>query len=241
MGNDGDMKQLLGIILLLLHAHTVLGADFIKELEKGNQQKIVTYGTSLTDGAAWVAQMHAELNRQFPGQPIIANRAQGGMWSGWGVTNLETRVLNENPDVVFLEFAINDAYLDYHTSVTQSRANLEDMIDRIQARNKNCQIFLLTMNPPTNNLDRFEPRGPHLDRRPNYQAYYEVYRQVARKRKLTLIDLNKSWEKLLREDKARFDRLVLDGIHPNALGAEEIITPEVLKVILKGRAPKRAK
>jgi acyl-CoA thioesterase-1 len=229
------------IILLLLSAHVLSGADFVRQLEKGHQQKIVTYGTSLTAGAAWVTQMQSELDRQFPGLPIMANRAQGAMWSGWGVTNLDARVLQENPDVVFIEFAINDAYLDYHTSVEQSRANLENMIDRLLAQNKNCQIILLTMNPPTNNPDRFEPRGPHLDQRPNYQAYYNVYRQVARKRKLTLIDLNKSWEKLLREDQARFDRLVLDGIHPNELGAREIITPEILKVILRGRAPKRVK
>jgi hypothetical protein len=50
------------------------------------------------------------------------------MWSKWGVDNLETRVIQKKPDTVFIEFAINDAYLEYKTTIEMARSNLVNMI-----------------------------------------------------------------------------------------------------------------
>ncbi len=79
------------------------------------------------------------------------------MWSKWGVDNLDARVLTKKPDTVFIEFAINDAYLDYKTSVSDARRNLANMIDRILSSKADTEIILMTMTPPT---------GIHLERRP---------------------------------------------------------------------------
>ncbi|MCX7048258.1 MAG: hypothetical protein NTX50_22585 [Candidatus Sumerlaeota bacterium] len=54
---------------------------FVANLEKGTSQTIITYGTSLTQGGAWVKQLQAALNGKFPGKAKVINSAQGGMWS----------------------------------------------------------------------------------------------------------------------------------------------------------------
>ena len=109
----------------------------------------------------------------------VINSGQGSSWSKWGVDNLDTRVIAKKPDTVFIEFGINDAYLPYKTSVADARANLETMITRILEAKPDTEIILMTMNPPT---------GVHLDRRPGFKDYYEMYRDVAKERKILLSD-----------------------------------------------------
>ena len=142
------------------------------------------------------------------------------MWSGWGVTNLDKRVIAKAPDAVLIEFAINDAFLQYTTSVEDCRRNLENMINRIQKARPACEIILMTMNPPV---------GVHLERRPKIEDYYAVYREVAKRRGLRLIDHEPNWQKVLKDGEAEFKKLVPDGIHPSALGCEKIILPELLR------------
>ena len=103
-------------------------SQLVKNLKAGKTQTIVTYGTSLTSGGAWVRQLDAALKARWPGQARVVNSGAGGMWSTWGVDNLDARVIEKKPDTLFIEFGINDAYLDYKTSVVKARANLENMI-----------------------------------------------------------------------------------------------------------------
>jgi lysophospholipase L1-like esterase len=203
----------------------------VANLKAGKPQTIVTYGTSLTAGGAWVGQMKEALAGKFPGLVTVINSGQGGMWSKWGVENLEARVIAKKPDTVLIEFGINDAFLEYQTSVAAAQSNLVRMIERIQAANAATEIILMTMNPPI---------GVHLERRPNYRAYYDMYRAVAKGRKLRLIDHQANWESLLTRDKDRFAKYVPDGIHPGREGCEKMITPEILTALgIGAEAPAR--
>lgn len=189
-------------------------------LKAGKAQTLVTYGTSLTAGGAWVGQLQSALKAQWPALIMVTNSGQGGMWSKWGVDNLDARVIAKKPDTVLIEFAINDAFLEYKTTVEQAQENLNTMIDRIQKANPDTEIILMTMNPPIE---------VHLERRPNYKAYYEMYRTVAKTRKLQLIDHNALWEPIAANDLPLFKKYVPDGIHPGAEGCTKVITPELLK------------
>jgi len=104
--------------------------------------------------------------------------------------------------------------------VTQARANLETMIDRILAANKSCEIILMVMNPPI---------SFHLEQRPKIEDYYQMYRDVAKERKLLLVDHYVNWEPILKKDKALFNKYVPDGIHPGDEGCTKVITPAILK------------
>ena len=191
-------------------------------LESGKQQTIVTYGTSLTAGGAWVKQLQQALDSSYPGKAKVINSGKGAMWSKWGVDNLDKRVIEKNPDTVFIEFAINDAFLRYKTSVKQAQSNLENMIDRILKAHPKCEIILMVMNPPV---------GVHLERRPKIKDYYQIYREVAKERKFLLIDHYPQWEKILNKDAELFNKYVPDGIHPGPEGCKAVITPHMTKAL----------
>ncbi len=197
-------------------------ARFTGHLKAGKAQTVVTYGTSLTAGGAWVGQFGAALEAGWPGLAKVVNSGQGAMWSKWGVDHLDERVIAKKPDAVLIEFGINDAFLEYKTPVAEARANLLQMIDRILAAKADTEIILMTMNPPV---------GVHLERRPAIAEYYEMYRSVAKERGLRLVDHAANWAPLLADDRARFDRYVPDGIHPGAEGCQQVITPALLKAL----------
>lgn len=210
----------LAILTLVSNVFAGERSNLVSNLKAGKQQTLVVYGTSLTAAGAWVGQLQKVLNEQYPGQATLINSGEGAMWSKWGADNLDTRVIQKKPDTVLIEFAINDAYLDYKTSVAEARSNLTNMIDRILASKPETEIILMTMNPPI---------GVHLERRPGIKDYYQMYRDVAKERNLLLIDHYANWEPIMEKDKTLFAKYVPDGIHPGPEGCTRVITPAILK------------
>ncbi|MDB5155404.1 MAG: hydrolase family protein [Mucilaginibacter sp.] len=198
-------------------------SKLIKNLATGKHQTLVTYGTSLTaaeGGRAWVDSVNKALNRKYNGLLTTLNAAKSGMWSTWGVQHLEDSVIKKAPDAVLIEFAMNDAFSDYKTNVDVARLNLNYMIDRIKLYNPDCEVILQTMNIPLNE---------HGQTRPNILAYYQMYREVARARKLLLIDHYPHWKELLDKGKDAYMKAVPDGIHPGVEGSKQIIAPYIIK------------
>jgi acyl-CoA thioesterase I len=207
--------------------HTARPANRTKaNLDSGKSQVIVTYGTSLTACGAWVRPVTEMLQRHYGDLVTVINSGGGAKWSGWGLEHLDTRVIDKGPDTVFIEFAINDAYLPYKTSVEQARDNLESMIERILEANEDCEIILMVMNPPV---------GAALEHRPKVADYYQMYREVAGERKLKLIDHYVQWEKILNEDPELFKMYVPDGLHPSDAGCQAVIAPAIVTAL--GLAP----
>jgi acyl-CoA thioesterase I len=204
------------LLILCAHAFSSEPAQLIKNLEAGKKQHLVTYGTSLTHGGAWVGQIKAILEKKYGDKITVTNSAQSGMWSKWGLEHLDERVLQKNPDTVIIEWAINDAFLKYDTSVEQAKKNLETMMEQILKKNPQSEIILMTMDPPIRE---------HLQRRPDIEKYYQMYRDVAKERKLRLVDHEPNWKAILNKDPKQYDALVPDGIHPNAKGCEQVILP----------------
>lgn len=192
----------------------------VGNLQAGKAQTVVAFGTSLSSNifSSWFRQLDEDLERLYPGQATLLDRAFGGATSDWGVEHLDALLLNEAPDTVFIEFGINDAKLVNMVSLGQAEWNLLNMLDRIQAALPNCEIILMTMNPP---------RGPNLAGRRDYGAYYQMYRDVAERRRLKLIDHEPNWDELLATDPALFNQYIADTIHPTEEGSLAIITPEM--------------
>jgi lysophospholipase L1-like esterase len=197
----------------------------VTQLEAGRKQVVVAYGTSLTSDGAWVAQMTEVLNQRFPGLATVINSGASGRWSGWGVTNLEAKVLRKHPDAVFIEFAINDCAEHLRGTVEIARNNLETMIDSLQKTNPQCEIILMTMTPGNG-----FPEG-HRSYRMGIEGYYEMYRAVAKERKLMLIDHYPNWKALESRDRALFKKYVPDTIHPTAEGCSKMVTPVILAAL----------
>jgi lysophospholipase L1-like esterase len=197
----------------------------VTNLAAGKKQHIVAYGTSLTAGGAWVKQLEEALNKRYLNRVKITNSGGGGCNSAWGVEKLQSRVIDLKPDAVFVEFAINDSVERFHLPLKTAKANLETMIDRIQKNLPDCLIILQVMNPVIN-----RPKG-HRGHRPHLDDYYQMYRDVAAERKLALVDHAPSWKVVLDQGKDAFREFVPDGLHPNAEGCKQIVTPNILKAL----------
>lgn len=212
-------------------------ARFITSLNKGEKITIVTMGTSLTGGSwRWPdVMMNDWLNKEYPGQVVCFNEAVSASASSVGPSNDPAlsgigklpAVIAHKPDVVFIEFATNDAYLPYKISLDESKKNLNFIINKILEANPNTEIILQTMNSV---MDK-PGSGPHASDRPNLPQYFQGYRDVANARNLKVVDNYPNWVKLMRNDLARFDQLVPDRIHPQLSGYKEILLPQLKKTL----------
>lgn len=219
-----NIKYFSIVIILLLTAVLASAQDkVIRKLENGENQKIVVYGTSLSASEkGWPAMLEESLNESYSGKAEVINSAQAAMWSTWGVENLRKRVLEHKPDMVILEFAMNDAFLPYTTSVEAAKLNLEYMVRRIKELYPDCSIFIQVMNMPI---------AEHKIQRPNIGLYYEMYRKEAKRLKVKLIDHYEYWVPLLEKGETEFLEYVPDGIHPSPTAQKELILPHILKAL----------
>ena len=205
-------------------------------------------GTSLTGGTwRWPdVLMNDWLNLDWPGQVTLFNEGVGASASSMGFNgDLTTSglgklgaVIAHKPDVVFIEFAVNDAFLPYKISLDDSKRNLNEMIDRLLAANPATEIILQTMNAC---LDQAQPGGGrHASDRPEVAAYFQGYREVAQARALILVDHYPNWLKIMTNDLPLFDRLVPDRIHPQAEGYRQVLLPELKATLCPPRVAEGA-
>src|SRR5690606_18842105 len=152
--------------------------------EKG--ARVVFYGTSLTCSGGWAEVIGAEMQALNPGLQWF-NTAEGGRESRWGREHFGDRVIAHRPSLVFIEFAINDAVARFSLPPEESSANLETMLDLLQAVQPTAVPVLQLMNPA---IDR--PAG-HDGHRPALPEYEARWREVARRRQLTLVDHSPAW------------------------------------------------
>lgn len=184
--------------------------------------RAVAYGTSLTADGAWVASVSTELDPQYPDAVVFENTAESARFSGWGLENFRERVLDHAPDMLFIEFAVNDAYSPYETSVAQSRANMETMLDQLGLEFPECSVVLIVTNHVI---------GPGAEARPALADYYAEVRRIAAERDLLLVDEEPAWRLLHERAPEVFDVLVPDGLHPTYAGHDRMNRPLILDAL----------
>lgn len=199
---------------------------FITALRAGTPQHVLIYGTSLSKGGAWVPQLQATFDARFPGLVTLTNSARGGQHSGWGATHVDSAVVALKPDVVFIEFAINDAVTRFDLSLDTIRRNVDTLLDRIAAGLPSSEVILQIMNPA---FGKAEGESAH---RRNQDAYQQIYRDAAKRRGLLLVDHSVAWNHLLAaEGEAAVKKLLPDGVHPNVEGWRRIVTPTLHRAL----------
>jgi acyl-CoA thioesterase-1 len=254
MSNDNFMVMMVRIFIvcLLIFASSCerpsplksgKGAHFIQLLEQGERVKIVTLGTSLTGGTwRWVDVMEEWLNEAYPGLVSIENLGVGASasmtvplmegnpytWKKCGLDRIPEAIAAK-PDVVFIEFAVNDAYVAYNISLQESRRNLESMIHSLTEANAELEIIIQTMNVV---IDMPENESKASSDRPELPKYVKMNEKVAKRHNLLLIDHYSNWKKFLKnEGRQEYIKVVRDGVHPNLDGYRLILLPELKKTL----------
>jgi lysophospholipase L1-like esterase len=216
----------------------------VQKLEAGRGQRVVVYGTSLTAVGAWSTQMKAGLDASYPGLTTLINSGGSGENSTWGLANLQTKIIDQNPDAVFIEFATNDAFNNYansnppkppgyQTNLAQARANLNAIISGIRSAKPDCEIILQVMNPVINSVTN--PTAATY--RPYLKDYQQMYREIAAERSLKIIDHASAWQAVLDQGSAAFLTYVSDGLHPGAAGYQNFVTPVILQTLGRQNPP----
>lgn len=211
-----------------------LPLDVFRNLHAGKTQAVVTYGTSLTHTAEWPKALNAYFDHHFPGLVTFSNSASSGKQSNWGVANLQKRVLRKKPDLVFIEFSMNDAATKHGISTEQALANLDTMVQELRAQNPNIDIVLMTMNPAWNSPT--EPKdGGSATARPDLHHYYDGYRGYARDHGLPLIDHAVAWSRLRQADEEQFRQWAPDGTHPIPEASLAVTWPAIEELLERAR------
>jgi len=176
---------------------------------------MVAFGTSLTARGPWSQALTEDL-AACSGIEASVNVAQPGANSNWALSNIE-RVIALQPNVVLVEFSINDASLLHGMSGTQSRTNTEAIITQLQDALPAVRVVLMTMNPAT---------GLGWASRPFLGDFYQIYRDVARDKQVELADLMPLWEAHGLDGET-----LPDGVHPSDAAAEAVIVPELARLL----------
>lgn len=205
-------------------------AGFSNRLHAGEKLTVVTYGTSLTEYDAWVGMMQQWFDEKFPGQVTIRNSGGHGQNSMWGLAEVKARVLDYQPDMVFIEFAANDAHTRFNLPVETARKNLDAIVAAIQERSPNAAIILQTMNAF---WDCSNPGGfaAAESSRPKLEDYNDNYRTCAKERGLVLIDNYPDWVRFKKEHYDQFQKFLPDGTHPNTGGIRTVMWPNVQRFL----------
>ncbi|HNQ52846.1 SGNH/GDSL hydrolase family protein [Methanothrix soehngenii] len=190
-----------------------------RDIESGADATIVCFGDSITAGYAvrrgFPSFLLESLRQRFPDSKIeMINSGISGDTSQDGLSRLDWAVLSYEPDLVTINFGINDCVLGL--SLEEFEMNLVEMVRRIRA-GPDSEILLLSSQPL---------ESPPYDQR--VLDYYQTVERVAKEMNVGFVDVYGAWMKRVRVGMP-LDSLILPGLdHPNEAGyriiAEELMS-----------------
>lgn len=206
--------------------------------------KIVTFGDSTTALRKGVRVYTEQLAEKFPNLEW-GNKGVGGNNTGMAAKRFEADVLQETPQLVIIQFGLNDAAVDVWKTppATEPRIskadyenNLRGFIERIQAQGG--KVILMTPNQTrwTPKLREMYGKSPYrVEDEKGFtflvEQYAKIVRQLAAEYQLPLVDvyaLYNAWE--AQNGKSCME-LMPDGMHPNTQG--HTLVAEQLEALIK--------
>jgi lysophospholipase L1-like esterase len=188
----------------------------------GHPLHIVAFGSSLTAGGTWPGDLARALEACLQGQVTLEVIAAPGAGSSWGLETVD-RVRATAPDLVLLEFAINDADLrdgvGLSRSARQHREILRDLLGDAPQR----RVLLMTMNPVSGLIRKLQ--------RPRLGRYYALYPDLAAEADTGLVDFATRWQ----ADPEHLRASLSDGLHPRPEAASALMVPLLLQAIAGAR------
>jgi len=175
---------------------------------------IVFHGHSVPTGYGITPQVHTldayphrvfhAVKQFYPFAAVnVITTSIGGENAEQGAARFETDVLTHRPDVLFIDYALNDRYI----GLDRARHAWEQMIDR--AVKQGIPVILLTPTPDTS-IDILDPNDP-------LSQHARQIRELAEQHHVGLADSYAAFQKLKRQGK-NLDDYMSQFNHPNAAG-----------------------
>jgi acyl-CoA thioesterase I len=200
-----NIPAFVAIISCLLFAQRVVASP---------DKTIFVFGDSLSDGfglkrnEAYPAVLASKLRAAGLQFTVINASATGGTTEG-GLQRLPPH-LKRKIDIFILELGINDAFRG--VPIDEIRTNLQQIIDKVKARNPTVRLVIAGMQFPNDTGDDY------------VSAFDRMFREIAAKNQAALVPY------LLDGVAGEPSLNLADGIHPNAAG-QRILAGNVWRVL----------
>ena len=180
----------------------------LQRLDAGQPITLATIGGSITTGYAanpprergWAAQVAAQLGRR--GTVRFVNAGVSGTDSAAAVQRLQAHVLDEKPDLVIVEFGVNDRWLDEPVR----GSSYEALLRRLLSASKPPAVVALLLTQQGN----------------RERDAVELQRRLATRYGITAIDFGRWMEGRAERGLDRWDRLYDEPVHPKQHGHDVI-------------------
>jgi acyl-CoA thioesterase I len=192
----------------------------LDDLKNGCNVTIVAFGDSITAGYAvrrgFPSFWKEMLQKKYSDAKIeMINSGVSGDTTMDGLARLDWSVLSYEPDLVTINFGINDCVLGL--GLDEFEVNFVEMVRRIKA-GPDSEILLLSSQP----LETPPYDGLVLD-------YYQTIVRVAKQMDVGFVDVYGAWMRRLRQG-TTLGSLILSGLdHPNEAGYR-VIAEELMKL-----------
>lgn len=184
---------------------------FLEKLNSGEEIKIVALGDSLTYG--WMTEqgfldyLKIMIKKKYPDSKFkILNKGIPGDTAKDGLRRIESDVIRLSPDLVFIQFALNDAYTGF--SAEDFKKNIESIILKIRV-SSNAEIALLTsvalLNPEENKIA---------------DMFYKMIFECGEIYNLPVAAVHEYWSVKISSGIRHSLLVQSDGIHPTEKGYE---------------------
>ncbi len=183
--------------------------------------RIVALGTSLTQNGVWPDQVARDLTTCLGVAVNLTSVAKAGASSDWGLGQVAA-VAAQLPDLVLVEFSVNDADLFDGTALDRSEENLRGIVAALREARPGAAVVLMSTNPV---------RGLRRWQRPFLGRYSEVPRAVAAAEGVGFFDGRTRW---LNDPRATD---LPDGLHPAAAAEARVIVPALAAYIARSFGP----
>ena len=186
----------------------------VETVHAGPAKTILVLGDSLSQGfglapsEAYPMLLAKKLRAAGLNFQVTNASAAGGTTEG-GLERLPGH-LKRKIDIFILELGINDAFRG--TPVDQIQNNLQEIIDKVKARNPNVRVLIAGMKLPNYAADDY------------VSAFGKMFADLAAKNEATLVPY------LLQGVAGDPSMNVSDGIHPNVAG-QKILAETVWRVL----------
>ena len=199
------MSKLVTAIVLLLAAHLCAATTsrsaglyrFFDKLEKGQQVTVAAIGGSITmRRSGWARKTVDKIREAYPENEIrFVNAGVSGSGSNLAVFRLQRDVIAHRPDLVFIEFVINDGGAPDAACVR----NLESIVVGL----KQCP-----QTPAIVFVQCAHRMGANRRRHARVAAHYN----------LMSVDMQAAVRELMQDRDLQWDDLFGDDVHPNERG-----------------------
>ncbi|MFE5323759.1 SGNH/GDSL hydrolase family protein [Paenibacillus sp. NPDC056579] len=200
----------------------------LDRLEQGQDVKVGYIGGSITLQQGWRPRTTAWLKSRFPKADIVEiNAAINGTGADFGAARIEQHLLAHNPDLIFVEFAVNGG----------SEQDIEGMVRKIWRNNPSTDIcFVYTLK--SDQIPSYSPQSE-----PSFPSSIKAFETVGEYYGIPGIFLGyvvgdlyardklvpKAAEWIDREGRAAFSK---DGVHPVGIG-DQLYAGTVARCIMK--------